>query len=67
MCRNRKTRAQVERKLEFVGRELERISDAVDDAELRDDLAWNIRDAIVNIEIQVGALQELLCGPQVAK
>jgi hypothetical protein len=67
MCRGRTNKMKVERKLAFIARELESISDALDDARLHDDVARDIRDSIVKIEIQVGDLQELCCGPQIAK
>ena len=63
MCQARKGDMRVQRKLAFIEREPERMADAVDEARMHDDYARDIRDCIVNIEIQVADLQELLCGP----
>ena len=59
------------RKLVFIERELEKLSeivdDLVDDEWLYEDDARDIRDCIINMELQVADLQELADGPQVAK
>ena len=67
----RKGDQTVIRKLVFIERELEKLSeivdDLVDDEWLYEDDARDIRDCIINMELQVADLQELADGPQVAK
>jgi hypothetical protein len=71
MCQPKKGDMTVLRKLVFVERELEKISeivdDLVDDELLHEDYARDIRDCIVNIELQAADLQELLGGSQIAE
>ncbi len=61
---------KVVRKLVFVERELEKISEMVDelvdDEIVHEDDARDIRDCIINIELQVADLRELASGAQVA-
>ncbi len=64
-------RAMVDRKLTFLDREVEKISEKVDelvdDQRLQEDDARDIRDCVINIEIQLADLKEVLCGPKIEK
>ena len=71
MCRQPQGDMTVLRKLVFIERELERISgivdELVDDELMHEDGARDVRDCVINMELQVSDLQELANGSSIAK
>ena len=71
MCHVDKQDMRIERKLVFIDRELEKLSalidEAVEDDVLCEDTVWDMRDCIINVELQIFDLKELFGGIAVTK